>query len=310
MSAWPIERDAAYLARLAAAVEQAYGLVATAIVPAKRGFYAETWRLETADGRYFLKLMYPGPRQATYRASFAVMAGLAARGVDFIPGIRPTVDARLYAWFDGAVLGVFEWLDGDNVESDATKPAEFALLARLYSLDPAGLALPREDFGTAAASRFLARWRGLGDAVLTGWLEPYLGQFDRLADRLATCAERCQGDDSGFHLTHGDAGGNLIGRGGRYWLVDWDNPLLAPPERDAWVMAGQDWARAEFSAALRRVGLDYVLRPERLAYYCYHSFFFYLAEYLDSGRRDAAGLELLGYTNGWFEQRLRYADSL
>ena len=47
---------ARYKTELAAFIEREYGLAATSIVPAKRGYYGETWRMDTADGRYFLKL--------------------------------------------------------------------------------------------------------------------------------------------------------------------------------------------------------------------------------------------------------------
>ena len=40
----------------------------------------------------------------------------------------------------------------------------------------------------------------------------------------------------------GDAGGNFLVSRDKCFLVDWDGVLLAPPERDAWVMGFREWA--------------------------------------------------------------------
>jgi len=63
---------------------------------------------------------------------------------------------------------------------------------------------------------------------------------------------------------------------GKYHIVDWDDPRLAPPERDAWFCMHWNWATAAFNKALRENGIEYALRIERMAYYCYQYFFFYL----------------------------------
>ena len=93
--------------------------------------------------------------------------------------------------------------------------------------------------------------------------------------------------------------------GDKYFIVDWDNPILAPPERDAWVMCGKDWARDAFHDALRQNDIAYTLRPERLAYYCYDFFFFYLNAYLDASTQADTVEE---YINGWIEESFKYAD--
>ena len=122
-------------------------------------------------------------------------------------------------------------------------------------------------------------------------------------------------DASHFYITHGDAGGNVMVSGGDYYIVDWDNPRLAPPERDAWFCMYWDWAMDAFNEALRANGVNYTLRPERLAYYCYHFFFYYLTEYMHTffeiGDENGKLAEALsGYFNGWIEEEIRFADGM
>ena len=68
-----------------------------------------------------------------------------------------------------------------------------------------------------------------------------------------------------------------------------------------------------FHEALRQNGIDYSLRSERLAYYCYHYYFFYINEvletYFDLGGKTGALYEYLrGNFGGWIEENLRYAE--
>jgi len=86
--------------------------------------------------------------------------------------------------------------------------------------------------------------------------------------------------------------------------------MLAPPERDAWFCMQWDWARKAFHEALRQNGIDYTLRQERLAYYSYHMFFFYLNAYLDCFMETGATEGIEEYLNGWIEEAFRYMDKI
>ena len=302
-----VVRSEEYRNRLTDLIQQEYGMEAVDIAPAKRGFYGETWRLNTADAGYFLKLVYPAAHQAVYERSFSIVQHLCGHGIDFISRIVKTKCGGLLARFDGAVLGVFDWIDGDNIETDETKIWEYQMLAKVYTVSSDGISIPREDFSAKFADIFFAQWNALEDQALSALLEKNRVKLAHRAERLRYFAARCRGDASGFVITHGDAGGNLLQNGGKYYIVDWDNPVLAPPERDAWVMCGRDWAREAFQSALHQNGINYTLHPERLAYYRYQFFFFYLTSFLDVSAESETVAE---YLDGWIEESFAYADGI
>lgn len=317
-----VVRDQQYTNRLLDCIRQEYQLSPTSIVSAKRGYYGETWSLHTAESSYFLKLDYSARHKAVYEASFPVVEHLCKNGIDFISKIVTTADGRLFTRFDGAVLGVFNWIDGELVQDERTKAAEYQMLAMVYNVSSEGLAIPREKFTTESADVMFAYLERLrqGDAGQTALqilalLEQNHEKLTHRAERLRLFAGRCASDQSHFFTTHGDAGGNIITDGEKFTLVDWDAPVLAPPERDAWFYFCWESDVKAFNNALRQNGVDYVLRPERMAYYCYHAFFLYLNQYLetyfDIGDRSMDIIEQMrDYFNCWIEQELQYADTL
>jgi len=230
-----IQRDTTFIQHLRDFIEEHYPIQPAKMIPAARGFYGETWRIDAPQGRIFAKLDC-SPHQTIYGRSFPVMEHLRAHGIDFISQIVKTRDSKLYTNFEGGILGLFEWIDGKNVETDETKPLEYAMLARIYAVPAQGLELLREEFSSAAADEFYTLRAQLQDAEFLALLKSRREPLAHRIERLRHFSKRCAGDETGFVLTHGDAGGNLL-LGPNAHLIDWDEAILSLPERDAWVMA-------------------------------------------------------------------------
>lgn len=145
-----------------------------------------------------------------------------------------------------------------------------------------------------------------------------LAIFERFKEALSHCssrlfqaAELCRQDESAFYLTHGDAGGNFFIGNGRNYILDWDEAMYAPLERDAWVMGCYDWARQLFNDTLKAYHITYKLRPERLAFYCYYMYFFYLSEFLTVHSISDKSQNIVEYfENGWIKDRIKFADTI
>lgn len=93
------------------------------------------------------------------------------------------------------------------------------------------------------------------------------------AERLNYLSEICCRDLSNFHITLGDAGGNCILNGEQFFIVDWDSVKLAPIERDAWFYICNSNQLSIINDVIQKYKLGYMLKQERLCYYCYYSFF-------------------------------------
>ena len=293
-----------YINLLSDFVYREYNLFAISIVPAKRGFYGETWRLDTLNDRYFLKLVYLTAHQSIYERSFSVIEHVCRHGIDFISKIVKTKDSQLFARFDGAILGVFEWIEGENLETDATKTHEFELLAKVYTVPVCDIQIPVEDFSGKSAITFFEQWKATSDTQILSLFEKNQVVLKYRAERLHYFADLCKSDTSDFFITHGDAGGNFIVSGEKHYIVDWDDSILAPPERDAWVMGFQDWAQCLFNDKLHQNGINYNLRQERLAYYSYYMFFYWLTWLA----RCSPPEEIEAFFHEYGSERIEYAD--
>jgi len=301
-----VNRNDEYKNSLLDCIRSKYGIEAMSITPAKRGFYGETWRVNAVDSSYFLKLVYPAVHKSVYQRSFPIIKHLCDNGIDFINQIVKTTDSKLFTQFDDAVLGVFDWIDGANVQNEKTKVEEYKMLAKVYTISPYDIPIHNEDFSGNTAVTFFKQWNTLKNEPLCSLFEKNREKIEHRAARLKHFSDLCRGDTTDFYITHGDAGGNLIESSDKYFIVDWDNPILAPMERDAWFCMSWNWAMNAFNDALRENGVKYTLRPERLAYYCYDFFFYYLNAYLNAHTQADVVEE---YIDGWIEESFAYADA-
>ncbi len=312
-----ILRSREYIHRLKKAIYEQYGIDAAEIAPAERGYYGETWKVR-ADSDFFLKMDYLSFHQKKFQQSLSVIEYLCGNGIDFVGKVIKTRKNKLYSNFDTAVIGLFEWIDGKNVETDQTKSTEYQMLCKIYQLTKPGLEIPSAVFSDNAAAHFYRQWETLKSAPKTDANDAVLAVLERFNEDIFHCASRlsyiaglCRQDENTFYLTHGDAGGNFFIGDGRNYILDWDEVMYAPPERDAWVMGCYDWARNLFNDTLKANHIPYKLQPERLAFYCYHMYFFYLAEFLtvhpisDQSRRIRDYFE-----NGWIKSRIQFADTV
>ena len=315
-----VTRDAAYLHGLQAFLHNEYGLHSIHVAPAPRGYYGETWKVESQEGTYFVKVVYAKAHQERYAHSFTALEHIHQCGVPHTSTIVKTLSGALYAYFDSAVCGVFAWVEGNNVQNRNTKIAEYHILASVYAVPTEGLAIPRDSLDTNHADTFY-RWltwleHHHDDATarqLWATFAQHRRELDERAERLALFAKRINMKELPFYITHGDAGGNIITQGDSFTLVDWDSVRLAPPERDAWFCLHWNWAIDAFNEALHSCGLAYTLQPNLLAYYCYDSYFYYLVEYMATfcELKNADMPETIeGFFHGWIAEELAFADKM
>jgi spectinomycin phosphotransferase len=283
---------------IAAHMRDAYGVdvVQVAFLPIGADADAAVYRLDSADGMaYFLKL-----RRARFdEIAVAVPAFLHAHGVQAVMAPLATVDGALWTSGHGFTWILYPLFVGPNGFERPLSDAQWVALGKSLravhaAVLPASLAarVPREEYSP--------QWR---DAVTTFDQQVEADRFaDPIAARLAAgwrtkrqeigamveragrLAQTLRDRALPFVLCHTDlhAGNVLLGEDGALAIVDWDDPIFAPKERDLMFIGGGiggvwDTAREEalFYQGYGPVEID----PIALAYYRYERIVADLAAY-------------------------------
>lgn len=314
-----IKRDYKYLESLKDHIYLNYGIDALSITPAKRGYVGETWKLDVDNKSYFVKLVYSKQFIENYKRSFNVINYLNDNDINYISRIVKTRKGKLYSVFDGAVLGVFYWIDGENIENDITKVEEIKLLSHIYTVECKSLNLPHECFTDGYSLTFEKQMAKLEYEYKKECIyDTIIDNIDKINYRkshLKFFSQKCKSDKTNFYITHGDAGGNIIKNGNLFYIIDWDDPKIAPPERDAWFCMNKIWTIDAWNQAFINNGINYKLRNERLAYYAYSMYFLYLTEQIETffeigNSGGDMSNRLKDYFNCWIESPLKIADEI
>jgi spectinomycin phosphotransferase len=231
-------------------VRDDFGLTLESVVEVHHGAdaAARLWRATDATGqRYAVKLSGGGSV-----GGLAVTHQLARAGILGIPGPLPTQAGGLYSLRPGGRLSVVPWVaDEQAVNGDMTAArwtAFGALLAGVHATvvggDLAG-ALPAEAHENVALRPLVER---LDAAVherdpLARELAALWRRYDRLVwtllDRIDQVGQDLRAKEQPAVICHGDPHlANLLLDGERIWLIDWDDAVLAPPERDLMLLLG------------------------------------------------------------------------
>jgi len=202
----------------------------------------------------------------------------------------PTLSGQPFSLRDGARLSLAPWITGRSaMQTGMALPQWLAfgeLLARVHGaqLPPTVMGeLATEDYctpDTVAVRAFDQRIRGgavpAGHPLAAGLTDDWLAaadhlrtiseQTDRLGDELRDSA-------APLVLCHADAhtGNVLVDDDGQVWLLDWDEAVLAPRERDLMFVVGGVLTDAPVTAEQQRWFFEGYgearIDPVRLAYY-------------------------------------------
>jgi spectinomycin phosphotransferase len=242
-------------AGLAALLERCWGLRVDSLEYLRVGFGSHHWRA----GDRFVTVddleaghQAAGGTDAVFDALERAFRTAAALGLDFVVAPLPDRDGdvirRLGARYAVTVFPLLEGESSDWVPYEAAgdKRAVCALLGRLHTAAvPAGLPR-REDFAVLSRAALEAALDDLDRPWTTGpFAEPARALLAtnagmvraRLRDHDERAA-RVRARAVGWVVTHGEPHrANVVrGSGGRLWLVDWDTTLVAPRERDLWMV--------------------------------------------------------------------------
>ena len=232
------------------------------------GFGSHHWRAtDDAGGRWFVSVDDLAARRRSgddshnhaherLRAALLTASAVHDSGATFVVAPVPTTDGDVVHLIGNQyATAVYPFVDGrrrgfGDTLTQAERDQVLGLLGALHASSAAirGTA-DVEDFVLSNRDELANALCGLGASWDTGpygeparsWfevrarrIEHLLGEHDRLIEQARQKPDR-------MVLTHGEPHpGNLIETADGWRLVDWDTALVAPPERDLWLLHGDE----------------------------------------------------------------------
>ncbi len=228
-----------------------YGIKVTSLLPLLLG--ADTNALifkAQVDGQpsYFVKLK----QGHDHELSASLLASLHDAGIEeIIPPIK-TASGQVTKPIDGFTLIVYPFVEGQNGFSHHLTDNQWVTLGKVlrqvHQFDPPAAIkkqLKRESYSPnwRDVVRSLIEAQPAGDSIalkLSAVMKRHKTAIDRLVDGAEQLAQVVQKQSPKFVLCHSDihAGNVLLDGGGGIYIVDWDEPIMAPKERDLMFIGG------------------------------------------------------------------------
>lgn len=250
---------------LAAALARGWGLAVASMAYRPVGFGSHHWEvLDGSGGRWFLTAddlatrqrsrdEPPGAPYARLRASLAAAVDLRDDGRPYVVAPLSTLDNEPLALVAGRFgVAVYPFVDGESFAwgEFATPAHRRAVLDMVVDVHEAPGSVRRralaDDFEIPNRDELDAVLDPAGEAEDTG---PYASAMPallaenaapirRLLDRYDMLVLEARMLPSRAVLTHGEphAGNTMRAAAGDWLLIDWDTALVAPPERDLWIL--------------------------------------------------------------------------
>ena len=241
-------------AKIAACLQAAYGVTAVQIIFLPLGADQNTavYRIETnVETAYFLKL-----RSGVFDETAVTLPQfLHDQGIRQIITPLTTKTGQLWTTLDAFTAILYPFVDGCNGRErklSAAQWAEFgAALKKLHML-----AVPPAIRANLRQERYSPRWREMvkmflgrvesdvyDDPValdLAAFLQSRRAEILDLVQRAEQLADSLSGGLLEFVLCHADIHASNVLVDGRdaLYIVDWDDPMLAPKERDLMFIGG------------------------------------------------------------------------
>ena len=231
-----------------------YGIevVTLTFLPLGADINASVYKAEVQDqSSYFVKLK----RGHHHDVSIAIVGLLHHAGIQqIIPPVK-TIHGQATQSIDDFTLIVYPFIEGQNGFSRALTDEQWLILGKtlkqVHEID-----VPESIQHRIRREAYSPKWREMvrslyahieaepiGDEValkLLAFMKKNTLAIHRLVDRAEQLAQKLQNESHPFVLCHSDIhGGNvLMGANNIIYIVDWDEPIMAPKERDLMFIGG------------------------------------------------------------------------
>jgi spectinomycin phosphotransferase len=240
---------------LVACAQETYGVAVAGLefLPLGEDTNAGVYRVEVEGGqRLFLKVR----RGEVYSPSVTVPRVLRAAGMAEVVAPLPTIVPEPWGTVGEFAVLLYPFVEGvsgwDRMTAEHWR-VYGGILRRLHEMrlpEEIARTLPRETFVPGATPRavveaLLAGEHERGDGGeaarrLAAFVREHREEMARIVRRADELGRALQGRELSFVLCHADChpGNVMLDGSGRVHVVDWDQPMLAPRERDLMFVVG------------------------------------------------------------------------
>jgi len=230
-----------------------YGIAVKALIPLSLGadMDASVYKAQSDDQKsYFLKV-----KQGHNDIGPIIIELLRNAGIQPIISPLKTIPGQLTKRIDNLTLTVYPFIEGlDGFSQNLTETQWLTLGRTLRQIHEVSVPLLIQN--QIRLEDFSSKWRDavrvlyvhiaaeqIGDEItlkLLKFMKDNILAIHRLVDRAEALAQQLQKQSHKFVLCHSDIhGGNVLMDGSdTIYIVDWDDPVMAPKERDLMFIGG------------------------------------------------------------------------
>lgn len=229
-----------------------YGIKVTILIflPLGADENAATYKAQTKDFSYFIKI-----KHGHHEIGTIIQALLHANGIKQILSPIKTLNGQSIHYIDGCTLAVYPFIEGqDGFRCDLTNDQWVTLgkaLRQIHAFD-APLCIKsqikQEVYSSQWREAVRAIYTIIDDALMHDdialklllYMKEHREIIHHLVDHADQLAQKIQKQSSHLVLCHSDihAGNVLIAKDTVLYIVDWDQPIMAPKERDLMFIGG------------------------------------------------------------------------
>lgn len=230
-----INRSNEYLQNLCKFLSQNYGLKINDIKEASRGVDGETWNIFLKENqKVFAKIGYMKSHIQRIKKSINAIQYMKERGIDNINKIIKSNKGEFYTEFNNGIIVLFEYING-QVDFNIPYTRVIKNLIPIYKLGDNQI-IQRENFEIEILITALNKAINSIDNNITKLkdiIDLYNMQIQKDINNLIILQKRVDKTGKKF-ITHGDCCVNIIEGKGKDYIIDWDDAMVAPIERDCW----------------------------------------------------------------------------
>lgn len=289
-------------------IKTIYGIEVIKIefLPLGADMNASIYKAIAHDKSYFVKIKW----ERNHNNSLEIVELLYKAGIQVIPAVK-TIDGKLTQHIENFTLIVYPFVEGqDGISRHLTDDQWHKLgqsLRQLHEID-----VPSVIRNQIRHETYSSKWREIVRSLLiqiekvkiqdeialklSNFIKERISIISRLVNRAEALSQKVREQSPELVLCHSDIhGGNvLIDENNSIYIVDWDDPIMAPKERDLMFIGGgvaNVWNNPNEEQLFYKGYGETIINKTILAYYRHERIVEDIALYMQGLLFDSAGGE-------------------